>query len=625
MYEQSYILPLVGIFALLVGPLVYAMARQTRWALDGIDGFVLTSVGGLVVLFVLPPAMAATGGWAVIAMLAGMTLPIVMERMLGIASRTAHTIVLVSALVGLVLHTMLDGAALFEGGRSAESMALAIAVILHQIPVSIAIWNIVRPRYGKRGASFVLFLVALGTLAGAGLGHELHDFGTGASFQLFQALVAGSLLHVVVHRHAEHGGSKLPEVVGGLLGVVLLLIVPNLVSHGHDHGESSILGRLLDISLETAPALLLGFFLASLLGSRFRRPPTRWLSRGGVFSQSLRGVAVGLPLPICSCGVVPLYHGLIRAGVPASAALAFLVATPEIGIESLILSVPLLGVEITTWRLLTAAIIALITGVVIGRLVPASAVPDDDETSGESASLAAFWRSLRAIVDDTAPWLMAGLILAAIVDPQVVQGLIGLPEPVEVLFFALAGIPIYVCASGATPLGAAFIWAGVSPGAALAFLMAGPTTNVTTFATLTQLHGRRIAIGFAAVVLSLSVASGILLNTFSIGLDGTAMAPSHDHAWWAWASLAVMGLVFLESFVRKGPQDWVSSVLNFGHEDHDHDHDGHDHGGHDHDGHDHGGHDHQHGGHDGDVETSAKPRFKVVSTKDKCGDCGCDH
>ena len=340
---------------------------------------------------------------------------------------------------------------------------------------------------------------------------------------------------------------------------------------------------------------------------------------------------MGLPLPICSCGVVPLYHGLIRAGVPASAALAFLVATPEIGIESLILSVPLLGVEVTTWRLVTAALIALITGVVIGRMVKPDAASVADEATSEPASMAAFWRSLRAIVDDTAPWLMAGLILAAIVDPQVVQGLIGLPEPVEVLFFALAGIPIYVCASGATPLGAAFIWAGVSPGAALAFLMAGPATNVTTFATLTQLHGRNIAIGFAAVVLGLSVASGMLLNGFSVGLDGAAMAPTHEHAWWAWASLAVMGLVFLESFARKGPQDWVSSVLNFGHEDHDHDHEGHDHHGHDHHGHDHEGHDHHghdHEGHDQNDEAkgTSKPRFKVVTGKDKsCGDCGCDH
>jgi hypothetical protein len=196
----------------------------------------------------------------------------------------------------------------------------------------------------------------------------------------------------------------------------------------------------------------------------------------------------------------------------------------------------------------------------------------------------AFVKSLRSLVDDTAPWIAAGIILAAIIEPSVVSGLLGLPDPIEVVLFAAAGIPIYVCASGATPLAAAFIWAGISPGAALAFLIAGPATNVTTFATLTQLHGRRIAIAFAATVLGAAVAAGIGLNlTGWGGVPAAEHGHDHAHPWWAWASLGLVALVFLDSLARLGPQKWVSSVLTFGHEDHGHGHahaHGHDHGHH---------------------------------------------
>ena len=234
MHDHSYILPIIGILALLVGPLTYLVVGQRKWAIEAIDGFVLTSVGGLVVMFVMPAALAASGGLAIVAALIGMTLPLVMERLLGVASRTAHTIMLLSALLGLVIHTMFDGAALFEGGHSEESSALALAIVLHRLPVSLAIWSIVTPRYGKRGAAMVLALVAAGTVSGAALGHELYEFG-GVWFQLFQAMVAGSLLHVVVHRHHSHAASKMPEVLGGLLGVAVLLVVPFMMGE-HDHG-----------------------------------------------------------------------------------------------------------------------------------------------------------------------------------------------------------------------------------------------------------------------------------------------------------------------------------------------------------------------------------------------------
>ena len=123
-------------------------------------------------------------------------------------------------------------------------------------------------------------------------------------------------------------------------GVLVVFAVP------HDEHHAGTLGyaqRFLHLMLETSPALLIGYALAGALKVALPRASLGWVSRGGSLSQAVRGMAFGIPIPICSCGVVPVYQGLVKRGVPAAAGMAFLVATPELGIESLLLSIPLLG------------------------------------------------------------------------------------------------------------------------------------------------------------------------------------------------------------------------------------------------------------------------------------------
>ncbi|MGM0559054.1 MAG: permease, partial [Myxococcota bacterium] len=193
------------------------------------------------------------------------------------------------------------------------------------------------------------------------------------------------------------------------------------------------------------------------------------------------------------------------------------------------------------------------------------------------------------VVDDTAPWIVAGLVLAAVLSSGGIPDWTHqLPLGLDVVFFAILGMPFYVCASGATPLAAALVFAGVSPGAGIAFLISGPATNVTTFGVLSQLHGKRAAATFAVAVIAFSIGVGYAINLVwdASGLAGQASGLDPHGSWIQWASLAGIGLIFLASLVRVGPTVWLNTVLSFGmsSEDdccedscggdgHDHDHD----------------------------------------------------
>jgi len=186
------------------------------------------------------------------------------------------------------------------------------------------------------------------------------------------------------------------------------------------------------------------------------------------------------------------------------------------------------------------------------------------------------------MVDGTAPWILLGLVVAALAAPLLVDlPLEKYPDHYEVLLCAALGMPIYVCASGATPLVAVLLAAGVSPGAGIAFLLAGPATNVTTFGVLTSLHGRKASIAFAASMTVACVALGLVVNEVlpDAGLGAFKLDDEHSHSTLQWLSAAALGLVYLSSVLRQGPRNFVGQLSFAEQSGHDHDHEhGHDHG-----------------------------------------------
>ena len=176
--------------------------------------------------------------------------------------------------------------------------------------------------------------------------------------------------------------------------------------------------------------------------------------------------------------------------MPASAAIGFLVATPELGLDAILISIPLLGPELTGVRLIAAFVVAYAVAVFVGRGLRSIAPMEQHSDSTPPPPVQTRLKNgvhfgLVELFDHTFPWVLAGLLVAAWAEPILNESVFAtIPSYLQVPLFAIIGIPVYVCASGSTPLAAIAIHKGISPGAAIAFLIAGPATNVTTFGIL---------------------------------------------------------------------------------------------------------------------------------------------
>ena len=607
--EHAEIMLVASLAALFLGPVIHRFADEQGRVYSLLDGFVVIAVLGLALLEIVPYGVALAGWWAVLAVLAGLLLPSLAERHFG--GKPTHRAAAWIALVGMAFHALTDGLALVSTHAHGHSHALEWAVILHRVPVGLAVWWMLTSPdgAGKRDGVLALSTIALATLVGYGLGGTTSVLEDSALVGMLEAFVGGLLLHVVSHgigkRAAEHRTLTGIGGVAGLVAITGLFILPALEQ---GRGQAT-LDAFWDLLLESAPALVLAYGLAGLIGSVIGEGPIRWLRRPGKGAgaaadaqQAVRGVVFGLPLPLCSCGVVPVYRSLVDRRVPATAALAFLVATPELGLDAVLLSVPLLGVEMAVARVGVAFVLALVVGAFVGGWAQRQAhshghehahehAHDEEPNKSFGARLVEGLRTgYGSILDSTGPWILVGLVLAAFIQPYVdAEFFTGLGPTLQVVAFALVGLPVYVCATGATPLVAVFIAKGLSPGAALAFLLTGPATNATTFGVLEQLHGRKVALAFTAAmiisVLGLGWGVNLLWPLLDFGgIEALTGAHHHEgHGWLAQASTGLLGVLFVSSLVRQGPRGFLGRLWELGGHDHDHDHD--------HDGHDHGDHD----------------------------------
>ncbi len=579
---------IVSVLALFAAPPLYALfGKNDRFFLI-LDGFIFLAIGGLIVTLIMPQAFAIAGWLTLVFLAAGMGLPALSEKIFHHSVERTHLAALCLGILGLWLHALTDGATLGAGATHAHSSGnlLALGVLLHRIPIGLTIWWFVRPRYGTKSALFLLALIGVGTCIGFALAPAiLAPLNTGG-LALFQAFVAGSLLHILSHgSHVPSNGSSRGhgggwwEGLGNGLGAALVLFL--IYEHNPQPSDWFVGFRdtFVELALESAPALLLAYIAASFVMALMPQSYVKWVSGGSSWRQSLRGVAVGLPLPVCSCGVVPLYHSMIQKGVPPAAAMAFLIATPELGIDAILLSLPLLGGTMTGVRVAAAAIVALLIGSLIGRFTQVWGSEQESHESVETGSGQGLWPKLKSsltdgvgeLVDHTGPWILVGMLIAAALHPVLQANDFGaLPPGLEVPLLALLGMPLYVCASGATPLVAVLLAGGVSPGAALAFLLTGPATNLTTFGVLTRLHGRKTALLFGLATFAITVGLGYLTNLALPAYQPLSHGgPHRDWSLFHWVPLVVLALLYMRSLFRRGARKFVSELFLQG--DHHHD------------------------------------------------------
>lgn len=569
--------------ALALGPLLVRLAGSRPWATVSLDSFCVVTISGFALLHLLPEC-AAQAGWLVLPLaLAGFLLPTLAERTLHRGHPGMRRIVLFLALLGMAAHDTLDGLFLADGSHphshdghehNHSHEVTAWAVILHRIPEGLGIWWIVPRTLGFRAAVLVTLVCVGGTAFGFFLGHQMLGETSQRGLALLQALLAGSLLHVVLHAHIpaprENQRWHWASVTGAALAAAVLWFVI------HDHfpagsGQSPA-EVFLALAMESAPALLLAYLLVGLCHAFL---PATWLqslTRGPAVLQALRGVAVGLPLPVCSCGVVPIYRELIRQGTSLAAALAFLVATPELELAAVTLTWQLMGAEVALVRVGMAAVLALVVGTLVARFAgkqpPASEAAGCELPSSRQEPLGQRLRTALQFgfgpaVDNTATWILMGLVLSSLLMPYVDRDWIaGLPAGIDVPIAALIGLPLYVCATGSTPLAAMLLVQGLSPGAVLALLLTGPATNVTTFGVLARLHGGRTATLFAVTMWLGAVALGYLANwllpTVAVPSLGEAM---HLHSGMGWLWLGLLALVFGGSLLRQGVRPFLERLF----------------------------------------------------------------
>ena len=605
--------------ALVVGPLFSALGARIRPAQALMDGFALALVAGLCVVFVLPHTLEALGLTGLALAGLGVALPALGHRVLRAGSWSLTVIA-----AALLAHVVLDGAVLRIRG---EDAALAWAVVTHRLPVGFAVVIAAQASGAAKRVTWALTLALVAaTLVGFIFAPVLPAILPASAGAALEAVVAGVLLHVVIQPHAtspesdscghthdvsgapqereqvpmghaDHhhphcgqqtspaptkpaphsappaGQSSMRPWAGlGALGGLLALFVGALFA-GRQALEATVYTLFETfgvLALNSAPALLLGYTLAGIVPLFVTPANTNALSRGGTFAQAVRGVAFGLPLPICSCGVLPLYESLVRRGAPPAAALAFFVATPELGLDAVLLSVPLLGTSLTVARVVTALVVALLVALLLGeRPTPAGQTRPGaaEQVPGNLITRvrAGLHFGFVEVFDHTMPWIIVGLVIAAMAEPMLSHGAIETISPIfQVPLAALVGVPVYVCASGATPAAALALHKGLSTGAAIAFLIAGPVTNLTTFGVLARLHGRRKAILFGVSVTTLAILAGWLVD--GLGVDPAPVLEGHDglasHATpLGWFCLLVLGVLSIASLLRQGPRGALRQIL----------------------------------------------------------------
>lgn len=582
----------LSLIALLVGPILFYFANFNDAFLQGLDGFVLVAICGLVLLHILPHTVEDVGWIALPVIFAGLLIPTFVERMKGRFAAPTHTFTLVLALLGIILHAFTDGMALtgtpthhgFNGG------ALPAAIILHRIPDGLTLWWLVRPLYGRWSAARTLILMAAATTVGFFFGQVAFSRISERGLGFFEAIVGGSLLHVIFHH--EHPMRKLPSGSGwkwasGLGALLAAASVGWFDLHANlpAEGSTRTLSLLVRLAAESAPALVFAYLFSGLIQTYLPHAGVRWLKGGNTLIQSIKGMAFGLPLPICSCGVVPVYRSLILQGAPVAAAIAFFVATPEFSVDAFLLSMPLLGVRYTFLRLIFAGLVAVGMGTIVGRF--AKRLPSAGETppSWDKPPPPGGWPKFRhalrqgfvASFDDTGPWIIVGILIAALIEPLLKSSFSGggWPGWFEVPLFALIGMPLYVCASGATPLVAVMLHAGVSPGAGLAFLLTGPATNATSFGVISKYNGKRTAVLFAVGMTAFAVASGLIVN---LVYDPARLPDLFERRHEAVETLQTLCLGFLAllfclSVLRRGPRALINEIVAFEDGGHSHAHD----------------------------------------------------
>jgi uncharacterized membrane protein YraQ (UPF0718 family)/copper chaperone CopZ len=328
------------------------------------------------------------------------------------------------------------------------------------------------------------------------------------------------------------------------------------------------LDELWFITGEMSPYLLLGFLFAGILFLLFpKNKVKRYMGknrRGAVLNASLLGV----PLPLCSCGVIPTGLSFYKNGASKGSTVSFLISTPQTGIDSMLVTYSLLGLPFALIRPIVALFTGVGGGMLTNRITRNEKEEDQDKNASKSELPKGLFPKIKIMfryafvefLQDIMGWLIIGLLIAALIAVVVPDDFFAgktSNDLLEMVIILIAAIPVYICATASVPVAAVLILKGLSPGAALVLLMAGPATNAATITMIGRVMGRKSLMGYLASIISGALIFGYIINNFLPAswfiLPEHLM--THDHemlpAWLMYGSAIVLIGLIINGYIQK--------------------------------------------------------------------------
>jgi uncharacterized membrane protein YraQ (UPF0718 family) len=297
-----------------------------------------------------------------------------------------------------------------------------------------------------------------------------------------------------------------------------------------------------DTTLEMAPYLLFGFLVAGLLSVLLpQKRVEQHLGGSGVWPV-IKASLFGIPLPLCSCSVIPVTMSLYKHKASKAASVSFLLSTPQTGVDSILVTYSLLGLLFAVFRPIAAFVTGILGGFLVNVFDKSSAVIDANQQNcndkcchsapPRGKTRTALEYGLVELPRDIARPLVAGLVIAAFITALVPDNFFAESLPsglISIIVMMLLGIPVYVCATASVPIAAAMMAKGLDPGAAFAFLVTGPATNAAGLFTIWKILGRKTALIYLFTVAGCALAGGLLLN--ALATKQLPMVMEHHHGW----------------------------------------------------------------------------------------------
>jgi len=315
----------------------------------------------------------------------------------------------------------------------------------------------------------------------------------------------------------------------------------------------SFLNEIINLFVEISPYLILGFLVSGFLyiftskemvANNLGKPGFASVSKASLF---------GVPMPLCSCGVIPVATSMNKRGASKGATLSFLISTPQTGIDSILLTLNQMGLQFAIIR----PIVALITGV-IGGLIGEQLTQNEkkevvkqNQTDTKKTYVDGIKYAFITLPADIIKPLMKGIIISgliAILIPNDFFASYNFTGLSAMLIIAIASVPIYVCATASVPVAMSLMAKGLEPGAAFVFLMAGPATNAATISVILNSLGKKIVISYVSVIFISSILFGSLINLF-LDTNTIPMNMGHHHhhnsLWNIFSDLSVSAMLII--------------------------------------------------------------------------------